>query len=188
MPVYLCKPGVNSLDPWRHGIPVYVQPFPLRGATGVSNSLDKDADVNVRTRENGEATATDDVHTTNTGPTRPWTLSETAATSAIRTIRHSEVILVDDVVYQYSNYWLRLRWPGSNGGFAGYVCLVAHTNAIQLTAEGGPKIKDTREWVLAGKRCLVLFMLCCCSSLVAIACLNAASMHKLSRPKSCQPD
>ena len=179
MPVYLCKPGMNSLDPWRHGIPVYAQPFPLRGVTGVSNSLGNDADMDVETRESVEDVLPN-VHTTNTGEpqrlgltreesktppssetsslngrsTRPWTPSETAATSAIRRIRHSEVILVDDVVYQYSNYWLRLRWPGSNGGFAGYVCLVAHTNTIQLTAEGGQKVKDTGEWVPAGRRCV----------------------------------
>jgi hypothetical protein len=187
MPVYLCKPGMNSLDPWRHGIPVYAHPFPLRGATGVSNSLGKDADMDVGTRrENAEDMATDvpttTTTTTNTGephrlpvgltreesrtppssetssltgrPSRHWTPSETAATSAIRRIRHSEVILVDDVVYQYSNYWLRLRWPGSNGGFAGYVCLVAHTNTIQLTADEGTKVKDTGEWGPAGRRCV----------------------------------
>lgn len=42
----------------------------------------------------------------------------------IRRIRHSEVVLVDDVCYVTGNYWLRLQWPG-NGSFAGYIALVA---------------------------------------------------------------
>ena len=41
----------------------------------------------------------------------------------MRRIRHAEVVLVDDVCTKFGHCWLRLRWPGSNGGFAGYVCL-----------------------------------------------------------------
>jgi len=41
----------------------------------------------------------------------------------VRRIRHAEVILVDDVCIAFDRHWLRLRWPGSKGGFAGYVAL-----------------------------------------------------------------
>jgi len=39
----------------------------------------------------------------------------------LRRVRHSEVLLVDNVHVQYGRYWLRLRWPGPEGGFAGYM-------------------------------------------------------------------
>jgi hypothetical protein len=39
----------------------------------------------------------------------------------IRRLRHAEIIIVDDVCLLYSRYWLRLRWPGRRGGFAGYI-------------------------------------------------------------------
>lgn len=41
----------------------------------------------------------------------------------IRRIRHAEIVLVDDVCVAYDRYWLRLRWPGKKGGFAGYIAL-----------------------------------------------------------------
>ena len=41
----------------------------------------------------------------------------------VRRIRHAEVVLVDDVCIAYDRHWLRLRWPGNKGGFAGYVAL-----------------------------------------------------------------
>jgi hypothetical protein len=41
----------------------------------------------------------------------------------IRRIRHAEVVLVDDVCVAYGRHWLRLRWPGHKGGFAGYIAL-----------------------------------------------------------------
>jgi len=41
----------------------------------------------------------------------------------VRRIRHAEVVLVDDVCIAYDRHWLRLRWSGSKGGFAGYVAL-----------------------------------------------------------------
>lgn len=42
---------------------------------------------------------------------------------AIRRIRHAEVVLVDDVCIAFGRHWLRLRWPGHRGGFAGYIAL-----------------------------------------------------------------
>mmetsp|Transcript_23389 Transcript_23389/g.51212 ORF Transcript_23389/g.51212 Transcript_23389/m.51212 type:complete len:779 (+) Transcript_23389:332-2668(+) len=41
----------------------------------------------------------------------------------VRRIRHAEVVLVDDVCIAYDRHWLRLRWSGVKGGFAGYVAL-----------------------------------------------------------------
>ena len=41
----------------------------------------------------------------------------------VRRIRHAEVVLVDDVCIAFGRHWLRLRWPGRKGGFAGYVAL-----------------------------------------------------------------
>jgi hypothetical protein len=41
----------------------------------------------------------------------------------IRRIRHAEIVLVDDVCIAHERYWLRLRWPGHKGGFAGYIAM-----------------------------------------------------------------
>lgn len=41
----------------------------------------------------------------------------------IRRVRHAELVLVDDVCISYGRYWLRLRWPGQKGGFAGYIAM-----------------------------------------------------------------
>lgn len=67
------------------------------------------------------------------GPNRPPQLGGVAATSGssrfsslglpIRRIRHAEVVLGDDVCIAYGRHWLRLRWPGHKGGFAGYIAL-----------------------------------------------------------------
>jgi len=92
MPVYLCKPGTFASEPWRHGIPVYNDPFPLP-------SEDADGD-------------------------------EDSSRRPIRRIRHSEVILVDDVVMAHDQYWLKLRWPGTAQKFAGFICLVASQNTL----------------------------------------------------------
>jgi hypothetical protein len=69
----------------------------------------------------------------------------------IRRIRHSEVILVDDVVFRFSNYWLRLRWPGSRGGFAGFVCLLANANTILPTVERGGKFDAALQQLKASE-------------------------------------
>jgi hypothetical protein len=41
----------------------------------------------------------------------------------VRRIRHSEVVLVDQALRAYGRTWLRLRWPGDQGGFGGFVAL-----------------------------------------------------------------
>lgn len=47
----------------------------------------------------------------------------------IRRVRHSEVVLVDEVSVHFNKYWLRLLWPGSRGGVAGYIVL-GGTNSV----------------------------------------------------------
>lgn len=73
MPLYLCQPGRDKPEPWRHGVNVFATP----SVTG-----------------------------------RP-----------IRRLRHGEIVLVDDVCFTMNKHWLRLRWPGRKGGFAGYLQL-----------------------------------------------------------------
>ena len=41
----------------------------------------------------------------------------------LRRLRHGEIVLVDDVCLAWERHWLRLRWPGHRGGFAGYLPL-----------------------------------------------------------------
>jgi len=43
----------------------------------------------------------------------------------IRKVRYAEVVLVDAVFWLYGCYWLRLKWPGTRGGAAGYIALPA---------------------------------------------------------------
>jgi len=90
MPLYLCQAGEGQADPWRHGIPVYAEPFVTSTSSSASSS----------------------------------TRSESALGGALlRRIRHAEVVLVDDVCISHERFWLRLRWPGTKGGFAGYVAV-----------------------------------------------------------------
>jgi hypothetical protein len=39
----------------------------------------------------------------------------------LRRLRHAELVLVDDVCQAFGKTWLRLRWPGRRGDFAGYL-------------------------------------------------------------------
>lgn len=41
----------------------------------------------------------------------------------VRRLRHAEVVLVDQCLSAYGRTWLRLRWPGEFGGFAGFVAI-----------------------------------------------------------------
>jgi len=56
----------------------------------------------------------------------------------IRRVRHAELILVDEVCVQYGRYWLRLRWPGPQGGFAGYIAL----GRVNPSDINNPRIKN----------------------------------------------
>mmetsp|Transcript_21288 Transcript_21288/g.46197 ORF Transcript_21288/g.46197 Transcript_21288/m.46197 type:complete len:930 (+) Transcript_21288:77-2866(+) len=41
----------------------------------------------------------------------------------VRRVRHAEVVLVDQCLVAYGWMWVRLRWPGEQGGFVGFVAL-----------------------------------------------------------------
>ena len=131
MPVYLCQPGVSASEPWRHGIQVYATPFPLDEAA--VESSDKDM-------AEAPTSSSDIARWANNNPRSAGSLSQNTTSSIvqsdevfenrsstpgvpIRRVRHSEIVLVDDVCIAFDRYWLRLRWPGSKGGFAGYIAL-----------------------------------------------------------------
>ncbi len=42
MPIYLCRPGASSKEPWRHGVVVHERPFPIDGC---GNGGDEDTRV-----------------------------------------------------------------------------------------------------------------------------------------------
>ena len=137
MPVYLCQPGALAAEPWRHGIQVYAAPFAMDAAS----SSPRDDNLNIEpldTTNNNEGLR--HRHGTTTTPTEENSAlsgenrsSQTATGSGethvastgqpIRRVRHAEVVLVDDVCIAFDRYWLRLRWPGGRGGFAGYIAL-----------------------------------------------------------------
>ncbi len=167
MPVYLCKSGWGTAEPWRHGIPVYAYPFPMyetpTGSRVDSNeavsgsrpeicipcndTTNLNAVVNeVNTNQEGDEGA-------NIGTASSSEIDRNARASfrrtnyttgnsyefpaPIRQLKHSEVVLVDEVSVHYNKYWLRLRWPGPKGGIAGYIVL-GGTNSV-------PNEK-VREW------------------------------------------
>jgi len=111
MPVYLCKPGIYTLEPWKRGVPVYFEPFPFPS-------------------EQDEAAMTT---TTANNNNRNSNMGSQQQPAPIRRIRHAELVLVDEVVFSFRNYWLRLKLPGASGGFAGYICLLASENTISIT-------------------------------------------------------
>lgn len=71
----------------------------------------------------------------------------------VRRIRHAEVVLVDDVCIAYDRHWLRLRWPGRKGGFAGYVAL-GKVNEISVSRQALDVLQ------IRGMSCLVLVCVC----------------------------
>jgi hypothetical protein len=117
MPVYLCQPGAGAEDPWRHGLQVFAAPLALE-ATQTSRLVGGGRDLMIanwvppsnKSDKEGE---------------EPWTSwnSQNSVHPPVRRVRHAEVILVDDVCMAFNRYWLRLRWPGHKGGFAGYIAM-----------------------------------------------------------------
>lgn len=99
MPVYLCQSGSGHSEPWCHGIQVYQSPFPI----------DQEAKADKETNQLVVATELN--------------AEQPSAGNPLRRVRHSELVLVDDVCIAYDRYWLRLRWPGHHGGFSGYIAM-----------------------------------------------------------------
>lgn len=145
MPIYLCNPGGGEKEPWRHGIHVYATPFNIdatdRASTaqggvrdlfaGVPN-VDEDQDKESSTSVNQlvgrlftEEFSSVRIHESSDGnnQTDSELIHSQHSCIPIRRVRHAEVVLIDDVCIAYSRYWLRLRWPGNKGGFAGYIAM-----------------------------------------------------------------
>ena len=130
MPLYLCRPGTGDIEPWKHGVPVYSKPF--RATTGeygtstgsISNEMKEATNIQTQSHDRTSYNMTnrgDD--TTHSDDHRDQNLVPNTLTQPIRKVRHSELVLVDQVSLHFDRYWLRLRWPGSYGGIAGYILL-----------------------------------------------------------------
>ena len=165
MPVYLCQPGSEAEEPWRHGIQVYATPFSMDNEAGaqVHHSQDMAGDSSVviataATSNHQAVTGTDAASPWNpqssyqqneTEGENPSRRSSATASSGlpIRRVRHSEVVLVDDVCVAFSRYWLRLRWPGTRGGFAGYIALgkVGETEHPAKALSAGGKFQSLQK-------------------------------------------
>jgi hypothetical protein len=137
MPVYLCKPGWDAPEPWRHGIQVYAYPFsiPEQPTTasspsreGRSQSDDAEGASSPQREESSSSLAAQDGHGIVTTQHTTHHKGEVRTRGIkygmpVRRVRHAEVVLVDQVSIHYGRYWLRLRWPGPHGGFAGFIAL-----------------------------------------------------------------
>ena len=157
MPVYLCKSGWDAKEPWRHGVQVYANPFPIQDdnfnesdittAQKVGNlivSYPQNLTANItRAHATLDADGNTNIHPESMGSINYFKTPSNSALNTsslirnprlgsnginvfghpIRRVRHAEIVLADEVSIWYSRYWLRLRWPGPQGGFAGYIAL-----------------------------------------------------------------
>ena len=125
MPVYICQAGSNSSEPWRDGLQVYAAPFQLTDLPSGDPRDDLGATCTIAPREGVFGTTNEDSKIDNNSTTgrNRQPVNSLNFGSCVRRIRHAEVVLVDDVCIAYDRHWLRLRWPGQKGGFAGYVAL-----------------------------------------------------------------
>jgi hypothetical protein len=139
MPVYLCQPGTGATDPWKHGIQVYATPFAMDEAADTTSG-DREMPVTT-TATNPVASWDGNGRNLNTPPASQdipgEELSKSLLGVPIRRVRHSEVVLVDDVCVAFDRYWLRLRWPGTKGGFAGYIALGKIDEPLWIKREPG---------------------------------------------------
>eukprot|EP00980_Cylindrotheca_fusiformis_P018495 scaffold6124_cov122-Cylindrotheca_fusiformis.AAC.14 len=145
MPVYLCQPGTGTTDPWKHGIQVYATPFAMDEewesssgtgdttvtTTAMTNPSDWESERNL----NAHATSSQEGQGS----------SKNAQGVPIRRVRHSEVVLVDDVCVAFQRYWIRLRWPGSKGGFAGYIALGKTDESLWIKRDPGAQVPSIPE-------------------------------------------
>lgn len=132
MPLYLCKPGTGDIEPWKHGVPVYSKPFRTTGdyrtsTDSISNEMNETTNIQAQSHDRSSFNMTNHADsTTHSDDHREQTLVpniRSTPTQPIRKVRHSELVLVDQVSLHFDSYWLRLRWPGSYGGIAGYILL-----------------------------------------------------------------
>ena len=117
-------------EPWRHGLQVYAYPFPIDniqqpGPQSPTSNQRRTTSLSINPNLPVTTTFPDDENRQDVPSSDGLFIpnSPTANGIPIRRIRHAEVILVDEVCSYYGRYWLRLRWPGEQGGFAGYIAL-----------------------------------------------------------------
>lgn len=136
MPVYLCQPGFGSSDPWKHGIQVYASPVAIDQSKTVASGDGVAASPQTTTATNSNVenatfnSPSNHVHAGNFGG------DSSKVGAPIRRVRHSEVVLADDICVAHDRYWLRLRWPGKKGGFAGYIALGKIDDPILTKPDG----------------------------------------------------
>jgi hypothetical protein len=144
MPVYLCQPGAGHAEPWRHGIQVYATPCTIDSKTPVhAGGGGRDlvvANWTPESNNNNDASGDDSPNANNaTAAGHTATPTTPAGGFAVRRVRHAEVVIVDDICIAYDRYWLRLRWPGHKGGFAGYIAM----GIVSETQRMDPRPKGT---------------------------------------------
>lgn len=138
MPVYLCHPGANDPEPWRHGLQVFAAPCRIDddAPSSTAATVGGGRDLIIADWADDEDTDQRDNHTQVTKAvgrgTRPSITSQ-----VVRRVRHAELLLVDDVCIAYDRFWLRLRWPGRRGGFAGYIAMGLVSEASRLFSSNG---------------------------------------------------
>lgn len=137
MPVYLCQPGFGSTDPWKHGIQVYATPFSIdqdENATTSDGAVSSPQQIGNESNSNQDEgtfySASNQMNAGNVGG------DSSKVGVPIRRVRHSEVVLADDICVAHDRYWLRLRWPGKKGGFAGYIALGKVDDPILTKPDG----------------------------------------------------
>ena len=81
MPVYLCRPGHASSEPWRHGVQVYAYPFRIDGSTAAAAAAGSAEAVAGAGPPPGAATAS--AAATAGAGTVPGSTSEASSTAAI---------------------------------------------------------------------------------------------------------
>ena len=171
MPVYLCQPGAGSSEPWRHGIQVYAAPFEMdetslteggrdsfvlpassmeasnnnwSGSGGIRNDRNNNRTNNINQRTGAPSSLQGAASSISGG----GQLNRNSVLGhPVRRVRHAEVVLVDDACIAFDRYWLRLRWPGHKGSFAGYIALgkVGQPGTDEML-KGKAVIGPTKEW------------------------------------------
>lgn len=115
MPIYLCKPGYDSSEPWKHVVKVYASPFP-----GSNNNNNNRKDENEE-EEEGEGTLI--------------LKEEDDDEEVIRRVRHAEIVVVDCIFRKYNRYWLRMVFPGTISHYAGCIPLPLSVVGKELSAD-----------------------------------------------------
>lgn len=122
MPIYCCKSGTGTEEPWKHGLPVYAEPFPTQEEDpNIINNNDYDHATDPAAAQASQNINTNRNFYTNVDMNQFDSTAQSP--EPIRKLKHSEIVLVDEVSCYYDRLWLRLCWPGSRGGVAGYILL-----------------------------------------------------------------